>query len=273
MREKTRAHGCDHVLFPFPHPQDRPGVPHVAAAAGQIPHSWPAPSANFASAHSSNVILQTSMTVVSRLSAARSAGLARTGSGGRSRGRDRGRPRLPRPLDHLTEPRAPLSYTPWDTLTGVCIWCFPLRDDRFLRVRRRAGMWFRKQQYPCQPGCLAPKRRRKAISIPSPQYLHIPLSAGGRGVPAHRGRGDWPQPPPRAQRRAGPGPVLGRRETELDFTHFKRHKRGNLQVDGIERPGVPEYLGQLQTVKNLPAPAAGAAAPERWHPLLLLDFA
>ena len=61
-------------------------------------------------------------------------------------------------------------------LTGVCIWCFPLRDDRFLRVRRRAGMWFRKQQYPCQPGCLAPKRRRKAISLPSPQYLYIPLS-------------------------------------------------------------------------------------------------
>ena len=59
----------------------------------------------------------------------------------------------------------------------------------------------------------------------------------------------------------------------LDFTHFKRHKRGNLQVDGTERPGVPEYLGQLQTVKNLPTPAAGAAAPERWHPLLLLDFA
>ena len=59
----------------------------------------------------------------------------------------------------------------------------------------------------------------------------------------------------------------------LDFTHFKRHKRGNLQVDGTERPGVPEYLGQLQTVKNLPTPAVGAAAPERWHPLLLLDFA
>ena len=40
--------------------------------------------------------------------------------------------------------------------------------------------------------------------------------------------------------------------SQLDFTHFKWHKRGNLQVDGIERPGVPEYLRQLQTVKNLP---------------------
>ena len=43
-------------------------------------------------------------------------------------------------------------------LTGVGIWCSPLRDDRFLQVRRRARMWFRKQQYPCQPVCLAPKR-------------------------------------------------------------------------------------------------------------------
>ena len=64
-------------------------------------------------------------------------------------------------------------------LTGVCIWCFPLRDDRFLRVRRRAGMWFRKQQYPCQPVCLAPKRRRKAISpSKSTVSIHTPV----RGV-------------------------------------------------------------------------------------------
>ena len=39
-------------------------------------------------------------------------------------------------------------------------------------------MWFRKQQYPCQPVCLAPKRCRKAISLPSLQYLYIPLSGG-----------------------------------------------------------------------------------------------
>ena len=32
---------------------------------------------------------------------------------------------------------------------------------------------------------------------------------------------------------------------KLDFTHFKRHKRGELQLDGTERPGVPEYLDQL----------------------------
>ena len=68
-----------------------------------------------------------------------------------------------------------------------------------------------------------------------------------------------------------PGPAG--HAAKLDFTHFKRHKRGNLQVDGTERPGVPEYLGQLQTVKTLPAPPVAGAAPERWHPLLFLDFA
>ena len=60
---------------------------------------------------------------------------------------------------------------------------FPLRYDRFLRIRRRAGMWFRKQQNHCQPVCLAPKRCRKAISLPSPQYLYIPLSGWDRGMP------------------------------------------------------------------------------------------
>ena len=65
-------------------------------------------------------------------------------------------------------------YFPQEHLTGVCIWCFPLRDDRFPRVRRRARMWVRKQQYPCQPVCLAPKRCRKAICLPSPQIYTYP---------------------------------------------------------------------------------------------------
>ena len=64
-----------------------------------------------------------------------------------------------------------------------------------------------------------------------------------------------------------------RRYYLLDFTHFKRHKRGNLHVDGTEQPRVPEYLGQLLTVKNFPKPATGGAVPEQWHPLLFLDFA
>ena len=51
-------------------------------------------------------------------------------------------------------------------------------------------------------------------------------------------------------------------EPSLDFAHFKRHDRGDLQVDDAERPGVPEYLGQLGTVKNLPTPATDGAAPE-----------
>ena len=64
--------------------------------------------------------------------------------------------------------------TPQVPLTGVCIWCFPLRCHRFLRVRRRARTWFRKQQCPGQPVCLAPKRCRKAISLPSPQIYTYP---------------------------------------------------------------------------------------------------
>ena len=64
-----------------------------------------------------------------------------------------------------------------------------------------------------------------------------------------------------------------RSRPKLDFTHFERHERGRLRVDGIERPGVPEYLDQLRTVKNLPTPATGGAAPERGRPLLFLDFA
>ena len=70
----------------------------------------------------------------------------------------------PDPFDHPPT-KKPLIH---QGLTGVCIWCFPLR------VGRRAGMWFRKQLYHCQPVRLAPKRRRKAISLPSPPYLHIP---------------------------------------------------------------------------------------------------
>ncbi len=32
--------------------------------------------------------------------------------------------------------------------------------------------------------------------------------------------------------------------SKLDFAHFKRRRRGNLQVGGTERRGVPEYRGQ-----------------------------
>ena len=60
---------------------------------------------------------------------------------------------------------------------------------------------------------------------------------------------------------------------KLDFTHFKQYERGSLRVADTARPGVPECLGQLRTVKNLPTPATGGAAPERGHPLLLLDSA
>ena len=83
------------------------------------------------------------------------------------------RPRLRRELKKTHPSRADRRY-----VFGVP----ELRYDRFLRIRRRTGMWFRKQQNHCQPVCLAPKRWRKAISLPSPQYLYRPLSApaGGR---------------------------------------------------------------------------------------------
>ena len=61
--------------------------------------------------------------------------------------------------------------------------------------------------------------------------------------------------------------------TWLDFTHFRRHERGNLRVDDTERPGVPEHQYRLRTVKNLPRPATGGAAPERGRPSLFLNFA
>ena len=68
----------------------------------------------------------------------------------------------------------PILTFPRQGLTGVGIWCIPLRDDRFLRVRRRARMWFRKQQCPCQPVCLVPKRRQTAMCLPSPQIYTYP---------------------------------------------------------------------------------------------------
>ena len=52
----------------------------------------------------------------------------------------------------------------------------------------------------------------------------------------------------------------------LGFTHFKRRRQGNRQVDGTELLGVPEYRGQRPTLKNLLTPATGVAAPRQWRP-------
>ena len=54
--------------------------------------------------------------------------------------------------------------------------------------------------------------------------------------------------------------------SNLGFTHFKRRRRGNLQVGGTGRLGVPAYRGWLRTVKNLLPPATGDVAPGRWRP-------
>ena len=83
------------------------------------------------------------------------------------------------------------TFTP--PLIGVGIWCFPLRDDRFLRIRRRAGMWSRKQQCPGQPVCLAPKRSQEAFCLPSPQIYTYPCQP----------------PPPRFSLRSSTRPTSG----------------------------------------------------------------
>ena len=64
----------------------------------------------------------------------------------------------------------------------------------------------------------------------------------------------------------GDAPGRANAGDKLGFTHFKRRKRGNLQVGGIERWGVPACRGWLRTVKNPLTPATGGVAPGRWRP-------
>ena len=46
----------------------------------------------------------------------------------------------------------------------------------------------------------------------------------------------------------------------LDFTHFKRHKRGNLQYDGTEWRGVSVHRSWRSIVKNPPTPTTNGYA-------------
>ncbi len=46
----------------------------------------------------------------------------------------------------------------------------------------------------------------------------------------------------------------------LDFTHFKRHKRGNLQYDGTEWRGVSVHWSWRSIVKNPPTPTTSGYA-------------
>ena len=48
--------------------------------------------------------------------------------------------------------------------------------------------------------------------------------------------------------------------TKLDFTHFKRHKRGNLQYDGTEWRGVSVHRSWRSIVKNPPTPTTSGYA-------------
>ena len=47
---------------------------------------------------------------------------------------------------------------------------------------------------------------------------------------------------------------------KLDFTHFKRHKRGNLQYDGTEWRGVSVHRSWRSIVKNPPTPTTSGYA-------------
>ena len=49
-------------------------------------------------------------------------------------------------------------------------------------------------------------------------------------------------------------------EPYLDFTHFKRHKRGNLQYDGTEWRGVSVHRSWRSIVKNPPTPTTSGYA-------------
>ena len=49
-------------------------------------------------------------------------------------------------------------------------------------------------------------------------------------------------------------------ERKLDFTHFKRHKRGNLQYDGTEWRGVSVHRSWRSIVKNPPTPTTSGYA-------------
>ena len=47
---------------------------------------------------------------------------------------------------------------------------------------------------------------------------------------------------------------------KLDFTHFKRHKRGNLQYAGTEWRGVSVHRSWRSIVKNPPTPTTSGYA-------------
>ena len=47
---------------------------------------------------------------------------------------------------------------------------------------------------------------------------------------------------------------------KLDFTHFKRHERGNLQYDGTEWRGVSVHRSWRSIVKNPPTPTTSGYA-------------
>ena len=184
-------------------------------------------------------------------------------------------------------PSYALGTTPPHQLIGVGMGCFPLRDDRFLRIRRRAGMWSRKQQCPGQPVCLAPKRSQEAFCLPSPQIYTYPCQpptspAAPTGVPQpccprggavetagfeERPPNDGPGPAPgtrvtaRNQGKSGPKPRSGTPKTRTGRSDPSPGTWGDFPATqdpgSRHRPGLPE-TGAAQ---RRPEPAPGANPP------------
>ncbi len=93
------------------------------------------------------------------------------------------------------------------------------------------------RQSPPQPALPAPVRglylRR---SFPKGNYTAVAWHAGSSGSPTTSPK------------------------RKLDFTHFKRHKRGNLQYDGTEWRGVSVHRSWWSIVKNPPTPTTSGYA-------------
>ena len=129
-------------------------------------------------------------------------------------------------------------------------------------------MWVRKQQYPCQPICLVPKRCEKAICLPSPQIYTYPcqLDPPGRFGFHHDPRILLSLFPDNAAVELGVNlvPVLGQgiinmllvgsvhRQENLRLPLVQPRDINGIEVSGLERPppappSAPAYRLQART--------------------------
>ena len=123
------------------------------------------------------------------------------------------------------------------------------------RVNKSFARFFKDPENVGRPQTKSPHQNR-TLKISEPSGPHLKYSKEGwatihiKGLPTIRFRTDRRLP-------LSTQPKLG-------FTHFKRRRRENLQVDGIGRPGVPAYQGLAADSEKPPTPATGGVAPGRW---------